>query len=167
MKSLLAIAICGLLAFGASLKACDENEQQIKPAQKNVQKSAVPSQVSELTEGEADFLANGPRLYSMDKALALSKETGKPVVCWIGKHIFADEKARTVSAELGKTTIQAVMDDDGISIDRDGKRIPANRVKFSSNNYTGNSQTAYIPVSKLGAKSGSKILQFIRGNVGE
>jgi hypothetical protein len=125
------------------------------------------------TQEELDFLANGPRLYPMDKALELSKQTGKPVVCWMGRHLFADASARRLSRELGETTIQAAMDDDGETgkVDpRTGNRIPEHRVKFSSSNYqptalSGPLKTAYIPLEKMDRPGAAeRILAFARGS---
>lgn len=115
------------------------------------------------TQEELDFLANGPKLFPMDKALQVAKLTGKGVVCWMGPHIFADARARAASLALGDTTIQATMDTDGETVAANGKPLPVHRVKFSSNNYEGNKQTAFIPVSKLDNEAPAKILAFVRG----
>jgi hypothetical protein len=108
---------------------------------------------------ELAFLRDGPKLYTMDKALELSKETGKPVVCWMGRHLFADERARKLSAELGETTIQAAMDADGTEYDRVGLRV-----KFSSNQYAGDQQTYFIRLANFDKPgTAEKILAVSRG----
>src|SRR4051812_22464561 len=91
------------------------------------------------TPEELAFLKDGPRLYPMAQALELSKETGKPVVCWMGRHLFADPRARKLSSELGETTIQAAMDADGTEYDKLGFRV-----KFSSGNYAPEAKTYTI-----------------------
>lgn len=182
MRKILFATGLALFAIVGSAFACDADlQQQLRnkaagvkeaiatsqytPISERVNREALPS---ELTAEETDFLVNGPRLYPMDKALALSRETGKPVVCWMGKHIFADAKARKASLALGDTTIQAAMDDDGIPIDRDGKDLTkmGPRVKFSTSNYSKDAQTAYIQVKNLNDESPAKILRFVRGNTG-
>jgi hypothetical protein len=111
------------------------------------------------TAEELAFLKNGPRLYTMDKALEISKATGKPVVCWMGQHLFADERARKLSESLGETTIQAAMDKDGTEYDAVGFRV-----KFSSNNYQGDQKTYFIRLANFD-KPGVKesILSHSRG----
>lgn len=121
----------------------------------------APARLS--SQEELDFLANGPKLFPMDVALKVSAKTGKPVVCWMGPHIFASAKARAASEALGDTTIQAVMDTDGETVGIDGKAIPVHRVKFSSGNYAPTAKVGYIPVAKLTEESPAKILAFARG----
>jgi hypothetical protein len=122
--------------------------------------------VSTATAEELEFLATGPRLYPMDKAVELSRQTGKPVVCWMGRHLFADERARALSKSLGDTTIQAAMDDDGETGKKDprtGARIPEHRVKFSDSNYGAGAKTAYIPLDKFDRPdTAERILAFTR-----
>lgn len=110
------------------------------------------------TKEEAAFLKTGPTLYTMDKALEVSKATGKPVVCWMGKHLFADERARRLSAELGETTIQAAMDADGTEYDRAGFRV-----KFSDGNYRESAKTYFIRLANFKAGTAEKILAVSRG----
>lgn len=96
------------------------------------------------TPEELNFLANGPRLYPMDKALELSRATGKPVICWMGRHLFSDERARDLSNSLKDTTIQAAMDTDGTPYDAVGPRL-----KFSTGNYGDDAKTYYVPLAKF------------------
>lgn len=109
-------------------------------------------------KAEAEFLANGPKLYTMDAALAKSAETGKPVVCWMGKGLFKNEAARRLSTELGETTIQAAMDTDGTEYDAIGFRV-----KFSTNNYK-DGKTIYVPLRRFDEPGmAEKILAKVRG----
>ena len=110
------------------------------------------------TPAEAAFLKNGPKLYTMADALKQSEKTGLPVVCWMGKHLFANPEARRLSSELGETTIQAAMDTDGTEFDRVGFRV-----KFSDNNYA-DGKTFYIPLARFGdAGTAERILAKVRG----
>jgi hypothetical protein len=110
-------------------------------------------------KGEADFLKTGPKLYTMDQALKVSQETGKPVVCWMGKHLFANESARKLSRELGETTIQAAMDTDGTEYDSVGFRV-----KFSDGNYKDTAKTYFIRLSNMDKPGqAEKILAVSRG----
>lgn len=123
---------------------------------------SVPAPVQyELTSSpeELNFLANGPRLYPMDKAVELSKATGKPVVCWMGKHLFSDPRARDLSNRLKDTTIQAAMDGDGTAYDRVGPRL-----KFSSTNYADDAKTYYVKLANFD-KDGQaeRVLHLARG----
>jgi len=145
-----------VLLLSASLLACDQPT-------KNTNTKTLIAPTASTSQAELDFLANGPKLFPMDKAIELSRATGKPVVCWMGQHIFANEKARAASTALGETTIQAAMDSDGETIGGNGEALPTLRVKFSSGNYAANSKIAYIPVSKLNEDSPAKILAFARG----
>ncbi len=112
-----------------------------------------------MTVAEAAFLKNGPTLYTMDEALKVSEQTGKPVVCWMGKHLFANPEARRLSSELGETTIQAAMDTDGTEYDRVGFRV-----KFSDGNYKDTAKTFYIPLNKFDrAGTAERILATARG----
>jgi hypothetical protein len=176
------LAVLSVLALSVvTLYACDPNPapqapSQLPPSLRTPAPAPAPTyqapapaaiQESRTSQAELDFLATGPRLYPMDKAIQLSRQTGKPVVCWMGKHLFANEQARHLSKELGETTIQAAMDDDGETgkVDpRTGKRIPELRVKFSSSNYAPEAKTAYIPLEKFDrAGTAEKILAFARG----
>ena len=113
-------------------------------------------------KAELEFLRNGPRLYPMDKALELSKETGKPVVCWMGKGLFKNEAARKLSSELGETTIQAAMDTDGTEYDRVGFRV-----KFSTNNYADTAKVYFVPLARFNEPGmAEKILAKARGDRG-
>lgn len=116
-------------------------------------------------KAELDFIESGPRLYPMDKAIALGKASGKPVVCWMGKHIFANAEARRVSKELGETTIQAAMDTDGVRYGSKGEDLASigPRIKFSADNYAGQSKTYYVPVSKFTPDTGGKVLTVALG----
>lgn len=162
----LALALGAVVLFSPAVGACDEPSPQQAPKISKLPPSALKS-AAPATQAELDFLANGPKLFTMDKALALSRETGKPVICWMGPNLFADERARALSTELGDTTIQAVMDDDGETGKLDpatGKRIPAHRVKFSSGNYEPTAKVAYIPLDKFDRKGTAEaILKFARG----
>lgn len=109
-------------------------------------------------KAEQDFLKNGPKLYTMEKALELSKATGKPVVCWMGEHLFANESARRLSTELGETTIQATMDSDGTEYDRVGFRV-----KFSDNGYK-DGKTYFIRLANFDKpRTAETILAVSRG----
>jgi|SRR5262245_1427418 len=108
---------------------------------------------------EMKFLAEGPRLYSMERAQELSRATGKPVVCWMGKHLFADERARRLSQELADTTIQAAMDRDGTPYDAVGPRV-----KFSSSNYADDAKTYFIRLDNFDKPGqAERILRASRG----
>jgi hypothetical protein len=113
-----------------------------------------------ITREEAEFLATGPRLFPMNKALALTQETGKPTVCWMGKNLFADPDARELSASLGDTTIQAAMEGDGTKFDSVGPRV-----KFSSNGlYNGDSKVYTIALKDFKKKgTAEEILRISRG----
>lgn len=161
MKTFLVMIVFG--AFAAA-QACDELPQQQRSAPTVKQEQADLDTLRDALRAEQDFKENGPRLFSMDDALVLSKKTGKPVVCWMGPHIFANAKARAVSRELGETTIQAVMDTDGETHDSSGKPLPLHRVKFSNGSYGKDARVAFIPASKLTTESGKKILAFTRGS---
>lgn len=130
-------------------RAADEDQIQLTKA------TARP-----VTREEADFLATGPRLFPMNKALALTKETGKPTVCWMGKNLFADPDARELSASLGDTTIQAAMESDGTKYDAIGPRV-----KFSSNGlYTSDSKVYTIALKDFKKKgTAEEILRISRG----
>lgn len=109
-------------------------------------------------KAEREFLKDGPTLYTMDKALEMSKVTGKPVVCWMGQHLFANAEARRLSSSLAATTIQAAMDSDGTEYDRVGFRV-----KFSTNNYK-DGTTFYVPLSRFDEPGmAEKILAKARG----
>jgi hypothetical protein len=111
-----------------------------------------------VTPAEKDFLANGPRLFTMEEALKESARTGRPTICWMGKHLFANESARKLSRELGETTIQAAMDTDGTEYDSVGFRV-----KFSDNNYQ-EGKTYYIRLANMDrAGTAEKILATTRG----
>jgi hypothetical protein len=156
MRSLIA-AIAFILVGSVGLAQC-QTVPAGPPRAKAAPSLSVEKVQTELTEAEAKFLADGPRLYPMDKALALSAETGKPVVCWMGKHIFADDKARAASLALADTTIQAAMDSDGTAYDRVGPRV-----KFSNTNYKDDATTYFVPVAKLSETFPKKILAVARG----
>lgn len=119
--------------------------------------------IREAIAAEKDFLRTGPRLFSMADAQRESARTGKPVLCWMGSHIFASAKARERSEESADTTIQAAMDTDGETRDAKGNPLPRLRVKFSDRNYTPDAKVAFIPASKLDNGSVKKILAFTRG----
>ncbi len=108
---------------------------------------AVTANAADPLKSKADFEKFGPKLYKMDEALKVSKQTGKPVVCWMGKDLFANPEARKLSLELGETTIQAAMDTDGTEFDKLGFRV-----KFSSNNYTDNAKIYNIRMSNFAKK---------------
>lgn len=147
----------GSLGNTSQIRATPAPTQQISlPAAR----PAAPQRDADvITKEEADFLANGPRLYSMEKALELSKATGKPVVCWMGKHLFANESARKLSQELAETTIQAAMDKDNTPYDKIGFRV-----KYSSNNYADNQQVYFTPLAKFDDPGrAEKILALARG----
>lgn len=119
-----------------------------------------------VTPAEQEFLKNGPKLYTMADALKKSEETGLPVACWMGRHLFADPGARAFSKRMAATTIQAAMDSDGEEgkIDpRTGKAIPTLRLKFSDNGYK--SQDAlYIPLARFNEPGiTEKVLATMRG----
>ena len=122
--------------------------------------------VSAADSPEAQFLKDGPKLYTMDEALKESAKTGKPVLCWMGPHLFAEADARQLSKSLGTTTLQAAMDSDGEEgkIDpKTGKPIPVFRVKFSTNNYK-DGETIYVPLSRMSEPGmAEKILAKVRG----
>lgn len=167
LASLPLALLCAAFAFAQCPSPAPSGPPQAKPATfqsfpSSFTPAAAPA-ADRSTQEEVDFLANGPKLYDMPTALKVSKLTGKPVVCWVGSHIFSEPKARTASAALGDTTIQAVMKSDGETIDKNGKPIPALRVKFTDNNYAGG-KTAYVPVAKLNEDSPAKILAFVRGS---
>lgn len=181
MKRVFAFAVC--LAIAGIGYACDELGDTPAPTRTASLKSAawqvsapaptkaptfrsLPAEsapATRSTQEELEFLATGPRLFTMDDALKVSAKTGKPVVCWMGKHIFADKRAREASLALGDTTIQATMDTDGETHNAKGEPLPPLRVKFSSGNYEPTAKVAYIPVSKLTKDSPAKILKFVRG----
>ena len=120
--------------------------------------------IREALRAEKEFKRTGPQLFTMDEANELSKKTGKPVLCWMGPHVFANAKARERSLALADTTIQAVMDSDGETRDAKGNPLPTHRVKFTDNGfYSKDSKVAFIPVAKLDAGSDKKILAFTRG----
>lgn len=127
----------------------------------------LPADVDALREAlraEREFKRTGPELFTMEEANALSKKTGKPVLCWMGPHVFANAKARERSLALADTTIQAVMDTDGETRDAKGNPLPMHRVKFTDNGfYSKDSKVAFIPVAKLDKDSDKKILAFTRG----
>lgn len=122
--------------------------------------AARQSELRETAE-ETQFLATGPRLYPMDKALQLSKATGKPVICWMGKHLFSDPRARELSGNsiLTENTIQAVMDGDGTPYDAIGPRL-----KFTNGNYGPDSKTFYVKLADFDkAGKAEAILAATRG----
>lgn len=128
----------------------------------------------ELTAEQAEFLANGPKLFTdMETAKKVSKLTGKPVACWVSQSantldIFKDSRARRVSRELGDTTIQVAMGYNPTRDRRDAEGKPLGaRVEISSSNYEATAKTAYIPVAKLDSDSGRKLLSFARGGPGK
>lgn len=134
---LLIVAAFALVAFGGVAVAADK-----------------------VSAEEAAFLKDGPKLYTMDQALEVSKATGKPVVCWMGKHLFADERARELSRSLGDTTIQAAMDGDGTKDDQ----VAPFRVKFSNNGYKDAAKTFYVPVGQFAWPGAAEtILRVSRG----
>ena len=107
-------------------------------------------------------MENGPKLFSMDDALALSKKNGLPVVCWVSTNsdrVFADPKAREVSRLLATTTLQAVMTD----TTNDSLTARGPRVQFSDSDYAPTATAAFILTSKLNTESKGKILTFVRG----
>jgi hypothetical protein len=154
---------------GFSLQPASVQPIRLPAAQVRVpQAELIPGDVDVLREAlraEQEFKRNGPQLFTMDDALVLQAKTGKPVVCWMGKHLFASAKARAESLKLADTTIQAVMDGDGTegTLGSDGKVIPVHRVKFSDGGYRENARTAYIPLNKFDENTATKILQFTRG----
>jgi hypothetical protein len=126
--------------------------------------SGVATAQDKASPEEAAFLKDGPKLYTMDAALVESAKTGKPVVCWMGKHLFADERARALSKSLGDTTIQAAMDSDGSKDDQ----VAPLRVKFSNNGYKDAAKTFYIPVGQFADPwVAETILSYSRGGSGK
>ena len=166
---IVAFALAFLVAGDVSAQSCPPNSAnlilpptdiQAMPPAPAVKFSPVAPQ-TELTSTpeELNFLANGPRLYPMDKALELSKATGKPVVCWMGKHLFSDERARKLSTELKETTIQAAMDKDDTPYDQVGPRV-----KFTDGNYTDDAKTYYIRLANFDRPGqGERMLAVARG----
>ncbi len=99
------------------------------------------------------------KLYNMTDALKVSEETGKPVICWMGKGLFDNETARKLSVALKDTTIQAAMDDDNSKFDT----IKGPRLKFSVGTYDG-ADTYCVPLSRLHEPGiDTKILKALRG----
>ena len=135
--------------------------------QRRQQEDLSPADIDAIREAlkeETKFKRIGPELFTMEEANELSKKTGKPVLCWMGPHVFANAKARERSLALADTTIQAVMDSDGETRDAKGNPLPLHRVKFTDNGfYSKDSKVAFIPVAKLDKDSDKKILAFTRG----
>lgn len=101
----------------------------------------APQYTPEQLREEVEFLvsSDSPKLFPMDKALEVAKITGKPVLCWMGKHAFADPNIRQLSKALGSTTIQAAMDGDGTQYDEFNPRV-----KFDSSQYVNGGRTYTI-----------------------
>ncbi len=173
--SLCALSICLIMTAVSSAQQCSTPESQSAqfarsasstpvaylPGPASIRQASPRQQldIDTITPEEKDFLVNGPRLYPMDKALELSKTTGKPVVCWMGKHLFANASARKLSKELADTTIQAAMDKDNTEMDRIGFRV-----KFSSNNYDDNAVTYVTPLKSFDTPGrAERILSLARG----
>lgn len=162
-----------MMTFGV-LAQCEQTQAQsaaktILPAAPAVKGASAAQYELVSTAEELSFLANGPRLYTMQKALELQKATGKPIVCWMGPHLFSADEARELSGNsvLTRGTIQAAMDSDGEEgkIDpRTGKRIPTYRLKVSTGNYANDTETVYVPLSRF-AEPGiaEKVLAKARG----
>jgi hypothetical protein len=95
----------------------------------------------EALQAEKDFIADpdSPKLYTMEDALELNKKTGKPVLCWMGEHAFADFNVRKLSMELKDTTIQASMKSDGTAYDQFNPRV-----KFDTQQYVEGGKTYYL-----------------------
>lgn len=97
----------------------------------------------EALDAEKAFLLDpdSPKLYTMAEATEVHKRTGKPILCWMGAHVFADLNARKLSQELKDTTIQASM-----ASDPDDKRYDQfnPRVKFDSSQYANGGKTYFI-----------------------
>lgn len=74
--------------------------------------AAAFATAAEPTKEELEFLADGPRLYSMDDAIKVGKLKGLPVVCWQGENIFADARARRLATLLKDVTVMAAMPSD-------------------------------------------------------
>lgn len=153
------LSVCAALAVAGLVYGECQAGPKAPPASpaKSVLGSAAKATTSS-TQEELDFLENGPRLFPMDKALEVSAKTGKPVICWMGPHIFADAKARELSRRLGETTIQAVMDSDGTEYDRFNPRI-----KFSTDNYGTEGKTFFVQVKNFNADTEAKVLKALRG----
>ena len=105
--------------------------------------SETSNLTSEEIRAEYEFLADpdSPKLYPMDKALEVAKLSNKPVLCWMGEHVFANENARKLSQELKATTIQASMANDSDNPKYD-KFNP--RVKFNTSQYVNGGKTYFI-----------------------
>jgi hypothetical protein len=130
-------------------------------------KSAAPAKMPQAAPipqeeliNELDFMKDGPRLYSMDAGKAEAARSGKPLICWMGPHIFANKEARRVSLELKDTTIQATMTADPDQPEYD---VFNPRVKFTTDNYTKGAKVYFMQVKNFGKDAGDKILTAASG----